>query len=107
LATPDTAEPRLPPTAEPAVDPPVETVCATVLDALLTVDPTGPVGALTVTGGLVGVVTVIPPDATEPVAAVGPAEPPKVLPPEPPAVLPPEPPWPPVGAVCVGDELFG
>lgn len=52
LATPATVAPTLPPTAVSAVDPTAETAWPAALDTLLTADPTGAVGTLTVTGGL-------------------------------------------------------
>ena len=60
LATLDTVEPALPPTVEPAVDPTDETVWPAVPDTFLTADPTGGVGTVTVTGGLVTVTPLEP-----------------------------------------------
>lgn len=119
LVTLVTVAPVLLPTVKPAVDPTELTVWPAALETLLTADPTGPVGAVTVTGGLVGVVTVIPPEPLppfEPLPALD--EPPlwpapPVEPPELPAppVEPPELPVPPTGIVAagvfVGDERLG
>ncbi len=76
--------PVLPPTAEPAAAPVEDTTWPAVLLTLPTAPPAVPVGAVTVTGGLVGVVTVMPPDEPpdEPL-------PPDELPPPEPEPLPP------------------
>jgi hypothetical protein len=101
-----TVAPVLLPTLEPTVDPTEETVWPAALETSATAEPTGAVGAVTVTGGTVGVVTVIPPEPLpeldEPLPALdepplGPAEPPEL--PVPPGIG--------AAGVLVGAERLG